>query len=85
MNPIKIERVIHYKGGLERRSSIECNEDKSPVKPNGMSKKSEKEWDQIWKWFEKKNLSHLIDGITLRDHCLSVCRGERGSCNLDKS
>jgi len=85
MNPVKIERVIHYEGGLERRSSIECDKDRNPMKPEGMSEESEKEWDKILKWFENRKLSHLIDGITLRDHCLSVCRGERGSCNLDKS
>ena len=47
MTPIKTERIIHYQGGMERRSSVQCDENGDPIKPDDFSKEGSKEWDSI--------------------------------------
>lgn len=81
MIPIKVERVLYYEGGLERRSSIPCDESGNPVKPD-MSDEASTEWDNVMDWFQGKVLDHLLDGCTLKDHCLAVARGDKLPANL---
>jgi len=80
MKPIKIERVLHYEGGLERRSSVVCDESGNPVKPE-MSVAASDEWDSVTTWFQNKGLEHMLDGSTLRDHCIAVSDGIRSPAN----
>lgn len=81
MKPTKIERVIHYEGGLERRSGVECDANGDLVKPS-LSEAASGEWDNVTSWFAANNISHLIEPNTLRDHCLAVESGEKTPWNL---
>ena len=81
MTPIKTERVIHYEGGLERRSEVLYDENGDTIKP-ALSTEASAEWDNVTNWFSSNDISHLLDPNTLRDHCLAVARGDKDALNL---
>lgn len=67
----KIERVVVFEDGSERRSTVAMSDEGVLAKPE-LPRNASKEWDKIMKWMSNKGLESIIDGVALRDHCLSV-------------
>ena len=81
MKAIKVQRVIQYEGGLERRSEIFYDESGNFIKPE-MPTEASNEWDNVTSWFSTNGISHLIDPNVLRDHCLAVASGDKAALSL---
>jgi hypothetical protein len=47
-----------------------------------MSVAASNEWDSVMGWFTNLGLEHMLDGSTLRDHCLAVARGDKSAASL---
>lgn len=78
----KIERRIVYDNNTERLTFTKFDEEGKPELPE-MSKRAMQEWQLVYNWFEIRGVLHLLDMNLLRDHCISVSKGDKKSAFVD--